>query len=374
MDRLKILFLASDPTDLARLRLGHEVREIREKLQLSKHRNDFSLQERSSVRPGDIIQAIYDVEPQIVHFAGHGTSTGELCFENDLGKMKPVQPEALANLFKLFDEQVSCVVLNACYSEIQAQAISKFIPVVIGMSRPIGDRAAIKFATGFYRGLGAGQTFEKAYKAAQVEMQLEDNLEYLTPTLYTSKNKFFDISSLRYTSEAKIKFTEEELKSEQGIDYSKLQACLKVGNWREADYETYLLMLRVVQRDQGDWIRNEEMLKFPCSELRIIDKLWIGYSEGRFGFSVQNKIWLDIQSQNSFFTNPLRMPGKDFALRIGWCNARGLYKERDDLDFSPTAPQGHLPCTLRGSGRLRKETGYWLFSPLAERLNSCAIG
>ena len=188
MDRIKILFIAADPSDSARLRLGQELRDIREKLQLAKQRDSFLLESRESVRPGDITQAIFDVEPEIVHFSGHGISTGELCFENILGKMQPVQPDALANLFLLVKEQVKCVIINACYSEAQAKAIAKHIPFVIGMNQSIGDKTAISFAVGFYKALGAGRSFEKAYKFACVEIQLSGISEHLTPVLYRKKD------------------------------------------------------------------------------------------------------------------------------------------------------------------------------------------
>jgi hypothetical protein len=74
MNKTKILFLSADPSDAGHLRLGQELRDIREKLQLSKQRDIFDLQPREAVRPGDISQAIFDVEPQIVYFSGHGTS------------------------------------------------------------------------------------------------------------------------------------------------------------------------------------------------------------------------------------------------------------------------------------------------------------
>jgi hypothetical protein len=183
MDTIKILFLAADPSDAVRLRLGQELRDIREKLQLSKHRDSFSLESRESVRAGDISQAIFDVEPQIVHFSGHGTSTGELCFEDIQGKTKSVKPDALANLFRLVASQVNCVVLNACYSEDQAKAVAKHISFVIGMNQAIGDKAAIAFSVGFYRALGAGRSVKDAYEFACLEIQLEGISEYLTPIL-----------------------------------------------------------------------------------------------------------------------------------------------------------------------------------------------
>ena len=72
---ITILFLAADPTDFSRLRLGQELREIQEKLQLAKMRDKFKLEQRMSVRPVDISQAILDEMPKIVHFSGHGTAT-----------------------------------------------------------------------------------------------------------------------------------------------------------------------------------------------------------------------------------------------------------------------------------------------------------
>lgn len=183
MDQVKILFLAADPSDSARLRLNQELREIREKLQLSKYRERFIIDSRESVRTGDITQAIFDVEPQIVHFSGHGKDTGDLCFEDVLGRTNPVKPDALANLFELVKDKISCVILNACFSEIQAKAIAKHIPHVIGMNEAIGDKAAIAFSAGFYKALGAGRSVKEAYKFACVEIQLADIPEHSTPVL-----------------------------------------------------------------------------------------------------------------------------------------------------------------------------------------------
>ena len=180
---IKILFLTADPTDASRLRLGEELREIQEKLQLAKLRERFELHQRMSVRPADLSQALLDIQPQIVHFSGHGTNTGALCFENQVGKIHFVHPDALAVLFEQFVNQVHCVVLNACYSEIQANAIAKHIDYVIGMNQAIGDRAAIAFAIGFYQALGAGRTIEGAYKLGIAQIRLRGIPEHLTPVL-----------------------------------------------------------------------------------------------------------------------------------------------------------------------------------------------
>jgi hypothetical protein len=104
-------------------------------------------------------------------------------FEDDLGQPQLVTAAALANLFSLFADQVECVVLNACYSATQAEAIAQQIPFVVGMKRAIGDRAAIEFAIGFYDALLAGRDPEFAYKVGCNAIQLEGLGEELTPVL-----------------------------------------------------------------------------------------------------------------------------------------------------------------------------------------------
>lgn len=178
-----ILFLAADPKDTSRLRLGEELREIQEKMQLARLREKFELHQRMSIRPADISQAFLDIQPNIVHFSGHGASSGELCFENQIGEAHAVKPEVLTALFEQFNNSVKCVILNACYSEIQANAIVQHIEFVIGMSQSIGDKAAIAFSIGFYQGLGAGRTIEDAYKLGCVQIGLQGIPEQLTPVL-----------------------------------------------------------------------------------------------------------------------------------------------------------------------------------------------
>lgn len=183
-DRQTILFLVANPKDSDRLRLDQELRDIAEGLQQrASQRDQFNLEQRWAVRPRDIQRAMLDVEPQIVHFSGHGAGEQGLVFEDESGKAKLVNGEALAGLFELFSDQIKCVVLNGCYSEVQAKAIAQHIPYVIGMNKEIGDKAAISFAVGFYDALGAGRSIEFAYKLGCNAIRLEGIPEYLTPVL-----------------------------------------------------------------------------------------------------------------------------------------------------------------------------------------------
>ncbi|WP_086757571.1 CHAT domain-containing protein [Nostoc sp. 106C] len=179
----KILFLAANPKGTIPLRLDEELREIETGLQLAKNRDRFILEQKWAVRPRDVRRAILNYEPQFIHFSGHGTENEGLVFEDDTGREKFVDAEGLAGLFELFTDQVDCVVLNACYSRVQAEAIAQHINYVIGMSKQIGDRAAIEFAVAFYDAIAAGKPVEFAYKYACNAIRLIGILEQLTPIL-----------------------------------------------------------------------------------------------------------------------------------------------------------------------------------------------
>src|SRR5688500_15649070 len=142
--KLKILFLVADPGNAARLHLGKELQEVRDKLEKNPY---FEITDKQAVKADDVLQAIMTYKPNIVHFSGHGQDTGEVCFEDEQGKSKPMPPEALASLFSLVTDYVKCVLVNTCYAEKQAKAIAQYVPVVIGKKKEISDTDAIKFST-----------------------------------------------------------------------------------------------------------------------------------------------------------------------------------------------------------------------------------
>jgi CHAT domain-containing protein len=187
-----ILILASNPKTTAPLRLDEEVREIDAGLQRARKRELFDLKQHWAVRVQDVYQSLLDFNPSIVHFSGHGSGDDGLVLEDENGQVRLVETVALAGLFEVFAHRIECVVLNACYSEVQASAIAfgtalcaiaQHIPYVIGMTKEIGDVAAIKFATGFYSALGAGKSVEFAYKVGCSVIQLDGIPEHLTPML-----------------------------------------------------------------------------------------------------------------------------------------------------------------------------------------------
>ncbi len=182
-----VLLLAANPTGTVNLRLQEEEREIKERLRLAGY-GKIPINSTGATRPRDIQQAMLDFEPQIVHFSGHGTGESGLSFEDIAGQEKLVDSKALTDLFRLFSSQIECIVLNACHSKFQAEAISEHIDYVIGMSQSIGDRAAIEFSIGFYSAIGTGKPFEFAYELGCNAIQLEGIQGHQIPTLYKKKS------------------------------------------------------------------------------------------------------------------------------------------------------------------------------------------
>ena len=183
-----ILILAANPKDTTQLGLDEEFREIHGVLGRAGRQDQFVLKQQWAVTSRAVQTAMLDFNPQIVHFSGHGAGNQGLVFEDGTGQVKFVDAEALAGLFKLFAKQVECVILNACYSEVQADAIARHINYVIGMNQPIGDKAAIEFAVGFYNALGAGRIVEEAYEFGCNAIQMAGISEYQTPILRKSPN------------------------------------------------------------------------------------------------------------------------------------------------------------------------------------------
>lgn len=181
---IRILFLAANPKGTDQLRLDEEVREIDEALlQKAEFRDKFELKQQWAVRVSDLQAHLLRFQPDIVHFSGHGSAESEIILEDNSGNSKAVSDRALSQLFSVLKDNIRCVVLNACYSASQAQAIAEHIDCVIGMSNAIGDMAAISFAKSFYQALGYGRTIDTAFKLGVSQIDLEGLNEQDTPQL-----------------------------------------------------------------------------------------------------------------------------------------------------------------------------------------------
>ncbi len=187
-EKITVLFFATNPTDTSKLRLDEEARSIQEMIRKSEHRDSISFETRWAVRPLDILQAINEINPDVIHFSGHGTEMGDLVLENTDGSAKLVTKEAITQTIMASSDKIHLLFFNACFSYEQAQEVVSHVDAAIGMTDSIGDAAACSFAAQFYSSLGFGLSVKKAFEQAKGSMMLESPTESNTPRLYTNDN------------------------------------------------------------------------------------------------------------------------------------------------------------------------------------------
>ena len=171
--KIKILFLSANPSETTRLRLDEEVRAIDRALQTARYRDMFDLNQQHAVRVGEVQGLLLRYEPHIVHFSGHGSTAGQIIFQDDAGRAYAVPPQALANVFVILKDNIRCMVLNACFSLPQAEALSQHIDCVVGMSAEIGDKDARAFASSFYEALAYGRSVRTAFDLGRNRIDLD---------------------------------------------------------------------------------------------------------------------------------------------------------------------------------------------------------
>lgn len=179
-----ILLLSANPQNTERLRLDIEARSIELAIRQREPRLPLRLETRWAVRVDDLIQAMLEMKPMILHFSGHGDENG-LSFESDGDEPQYVDGTALAALLDARDERPTLVLLNACYSSVQAAVIANVVDYVIAMRTEISDDAAIIYTSTLYQTLCFDPKITNAHQmacAALVAKGFDD--EKSTPELF----------------------------------------------------------------------------------------------------------------------------------------------------------------------------------------------
>jgi hypothetical protein len=151
-------------------------------------------------------------------------------------------------------------------------------------------------------------------------------------------------------------------------DCTQLQDLLVAGNWKEANQKTRAIMLKLSGREQEGKLQAEDCRQLSCESLSEIDQLWVKYSNGRFGFSVQQRIWQSLGGSKSAGYDTF----KSFGDRVGW-SLEGNWRSQDNLIFSLNAPDGHLPYCREWLNWGYSNTVVNRFSALISRLEECGI-
>jgi hypothetical protein len=171
-EKIRILFLSANPWTTSRILVDEEAREIFERLQEGPYRCRFELYNHVATRPIDLQKLLLLYRPHIVHFSGHGNKKQKLILGSTPGRGKTVDRHGLVELFALYNTHLRLVLLNACFTKVQARLVSEVIDYAVGTGKGIGDRAGVAFAGAFYRALGFGSSITKAFDSAKAELAL----------------------------------------------------------------------------------------------------------------------------------------------------------------------------------------------------------
>jgi TPR repeat protein len=188
MSKVKVVLFAADPLSAPQnggapaLLLGEEVRRNEDAVRRSANPDSVEFDVRLAARTDDLLQALNETHPQVVHFSGHGGDRGLVMVGADGRGTSCVGAEALGELFQNFPD-VRVIVLNACFSLPQAEAIATVVGCAIGTPRAISDPAAITFGASFYRAIAFGQSVQAAYKQACSALALESFSDEQRPQL-----------------------------------------------------------------------------------------------------------------------------------------------------------------------------------------------
>jgi hypothetical protein len=167
-----ILFLAANPDGTDRLALEREASAIQIELERSGHRDRFAFVTRWAAEPLDLLRELRRLRPTVLHFKGHGDPAQGLYFEGPGGRARAVPSTAVRDAIAAAGASVKLVVLSACYSEQQAEALIADVDCVVGMTGAIDEAAAQAFAVGFYGGLGERESVAAAYRQGQAAIRL----------------------------------------------------------------------------------------------------------------------------------------------------------------------------------------------------------
>lgn len=127
--------------------------------------------------------------------------------------------------------------------------------------------------------------------------------------------------------------------------YGKLRTMLQKGDYRSADEETTRIMLEVAQEER-DSLTPNDVSKYPCNSLQVIDEIWQKYSDNKFGFSVQLQIYFEVGGNiDTIRAQDFEILQK-FASQVGWLNEKkeSQFENYDNWDFSLSASNGCFPA------------------------------
>jgi GUN4-like len=204
---------------------------------------------------------------------------------------------------------------------------------------------------------------EQLQQGAIERSHLQSQLEWVLYRLEQLNPESIANTLLRLEEKISVMPATSPAISEAGMDYWQLTKLLETGKWRKADEHTWEILLQISLREEEGWLTPADIDSLPCTDLRTIDRLWQAYSNGRFGWTVQQQIWESVAGNYT-----------ELCDRVGW-RVKDNWKYYDELSFNRNAPPGHLPVTVwrrracYGAGKLSAADN---FARIAAKLAACS--
>lgn len=182
-EQIKILFLAANPEGTGQLNLEDEYNRIYEVLNSRQAKGRFRLFRYWKVRRDELQELLLDYKPHILHFSGHGDTAGRIVLETKDGKRWDLDEQTFRTALASAGDSVKLVCLNACFSHLSGQVLSRLVDCVIGMSTAVYDKTAITFSETFYRGLGSAESIQASFDQARAQILLNAQQGQYTPQI-----------------------------------------------------------------------------------------------------------------------------------------------------------------------------------------------
>ncbi|TAD77857.1 MAG: hypothetical protein EA001_09100 [Oscillatoriales cyanobacterium] len=142
------------------------------------------------------------------------------------------------------------------------------------------------------------------------------------------------------------------------ISYTPLKDLLALGVWKQADQETNYLLRKASSCSLGDSPESQDMISLSQDILRTIDYLWLEYSSGKFGLSVQSKLYREITKNHypklDLSSNKELIPIHESVVSLCKWGDKVHWRDYEEwlsysqINFNNSACIGHLPtwsCT-----------------------------
>lgn len=184
-EQVKVLVISAQPNGVTPLNIDREIREIQERVRASEHRDAIVFEHRPATRVSDLLQHLNEVQPDIVHFSGHGANAGLALHDRD-DEVVLLSAEQLVGLLAVAPRPVKLVVLNSCDSAALARAAVTHATAAVGMEQSVEDETARVFAGQLYNSLGFGKSLGLAFDQAKFQVTLTFGALSGDPTAFTA--------------------------------------------------------------------------------------------------------------------------------------------------------------------------------------------